>query len=275
MVTDSPLAPLEDACTVVLLRDGPSGLETLMLERPGKSRTFAGAWVFPGGKVDPADRVDSAGRPLDELGSAQAAGLRELSEETGQTLNCGALVQLSQWTPMQALPRRFRTWFMVARAASDEVVLNPEEHQRFEWLAPAEALARHAQGTMSLVPPTWVTLHGLAGRDSVAQVLESAGHRAAFSYQTHLLLPGAGTVHGVPDAGAGPGVPGTNGPGRAGNVPDGMAHTVLPDMMGVRPIGVLWQGDEDYPANGGTPPQPGARHRLTMTGLPWIFEHNS
>ena len=266
MDIESPLAPLEDACTVVLLRDGPSGLETLMLERPRKSRTFAGAWVFPGGKVDPGDRADDSGRALDDLGAALAAGLRELAEETGQRLGRDELVRLSQWTPMQALPRRFRTWFMVAQAASDEVVVNPEEHERFEWMAPAEALARHAQGTMSLVPPTWVTLHGLSGMGTVGQALEAAGRRDPFSYQTHLLMP---------DAGTGPGGPGTDGPGREGAVPAGMAHTVLPDVMGVRPVGVLWQGDENYPAADGTPGQPGARHRLTMTGLPWIFEHTS
>ena len=49
MEKETLLAPLEDACTVVLLRDGDAGLETLMLERPRTSRSFAGAWVFPGG----------------------------------------------------------------------------------------------------------------------------------------------------------------------------------------------------------------------------------
>ncbi|WP_449374727.1 NUDIX domain-containing protein [Arthrobacter psychrolactophilus] len=83
----APLAPLEDACTVVLLRDGVAGLETLMLERPQSSRTFGGAWVFPGGKVDAADRLDGNGGTVDDFSAAQRAGLRELAEETGQLLD--------------------------------------------------------------------------------------------------------------------------------------------------------------------------------------------
>lgn len=240
MDTDSslaPLAPLEDACTVVLLRDGSAGLETLMLERPGNSSSFGGAWVFPGGKVDPGDRVDAAGRSRDDLAAAQAAGLRELAEETGQQLAAEQLVWLSQWTPMQAIPRRFRTWFMLAAAADAGIVLNPEEHERAEWLTPRTILALHAAGRMKLVPPTWVTLHYLAAMESTAQALELARDSEPFTYNTHLLQPDTGAP----------------------------------------PAGVVWAGDEAYPeapgeqpANNG--PRPGARHRLTLTALPWVFE---
>ena len=84
------LAPLEDACTIVLLRDGHAGLEVLMLERPATSRSFAGAWVFPGregGRRRTAWTPD--GSRLDDFAAAQVAGLRELAEETGQQLSGG------------------------------------------------------------------------------------------------------------------------------------------------------------------------------------------
>lgn len=44
--------PLHYAATVMLVRDSPRGVEVLMLERSGKSESFGGAFVFPGGKVD-------------------------------------------------------------------------------------------------------------------------------------------------------------------------------------------------------------------------------
>jgi hypothetical protein len=47
------------AATVVLLRDAPDGLQVLLLERPGHRGAFAGAWVFPGGVVDPQDAVEA------------------------------------------------------------------------------------------------------------------------------------------------------------------------------------------------------------------------
>ena len=42
------------AATVILLRDTGRGPETLMLRRNSKI-AFGGMWVFPGGRVDPAD----------------------------------------------------------------------------------------------------------------------------------------------------------------------------------------------------------------------------
>lgn len=233
METVAQLAPLEDACTVVLLRDGASGLETLLLERPASSRTFGGAWVFPGGKVDPEDRVDGFGSVVDELAAARAAGLRELAEETGQQLDPEELIWVSQWIPMQAIPRRFRTWFMVAPAAPGQIVLNPDEHDRYAWLTPAQALEQHARGEMTLVAPTWVTLHNLDGVASVADVLADARAGAATKYNSHLLVSETGN----------------------------------------RADGVLWAGDEAYPAADGMDAVPGARHRLITTALPWVFEH--
>ncbi|WP_104091723.1 NUDIX hydrolase [Arthrobacter sp. GMC3] len=233
MGNDGPLAPLEDACTVVLLRDGAAGLEVLMLERPGASSAFAGAWVFPGGKVDEADRVEPDGAALDEVAAAQAAGLREVAEETGLRLDLLDLVQLSLWTPMQRLPRRFRTWFLIAEAPSGAVVLNPGEHDDYSWLAPAEALARHGAGTMVLAPPTWVTLYHLSKFSTVKEALTQAAALTPFSYESHFLPR---------DTGGGP--------------------------ASAPPDGIVWGGDESHPQ----PSTPGARHRITMTKLPWVFE---
>jgi recombination protein RecT len=42
------------AATVVLLRPGPAGLETLLTRRPTTMSFASDAHVFPGGRVDPA-----------------------------------------------------------------------------------------------------------------------------------------------------------------------------------------------------------------------------
>ena len=44
-----------DAATVMVLRDAPAGVEVLMLLRPAAMKFAPGAYVFPGGSVDPAD----------------------------------------------------------------------------------------------------------------------------------------------------------------------------------------------------------------------------
>ena len=48
--------PLRDAATVLLVRDGRSGLEVFMLRRNLRSDFVGGAYVFPGGAVDAPDR---------------------------------------------------------------------------------------------------------------------------------------------------------------------------------------------------------------------------
>ena len=51
----APVA-LRDAATVMLVRDGDDGLEVFMLRRNLNSDFVGGAYVFPGGAVDDADR---------------------------------------------------------------------------------------------------------------------------------------------------------------------------------------------------------------------------
>ncbi|MEY2399147.1 MAG: hypothetical protein QOJ00_2321 [Actinomycetota bacterium] len=54
MTDAAPLVP-RDAATVMLVRDGQTGLEVCMLRRNLNSDFVGGAYVFPGGAVDPAD----------------------------------------------------------------------------------------------------------------------------------------------------------------------------------------------------------------------------
>jgi len=101
--------PLRDAATVMLVRDardarddesGP-GVEVCMLRRNLASEFVAGAYVFPGGSVDPADRGEAAEELCRGLSDARAseflgidsgglafwvAALRECFEEAGVLL---------------------------------------------------------------------------------------------------------------------------------------------------------------------------------------------
>ena len=73
------------AGTAVILRDAPQGVEALLLRRPDRG-SFAGAWVFPGGMVDPGDRVtgapeqEDAGRAAVRETAARETAVREARE---------------------------------------------------------------------------------------------------------------------------------------------------------------------------------------------------
>jgi 8-oxo-dGTP pyrophosphatase MutT (NUDIX family) len=166
---DNPAIP---AATVVLVRDGSSGLEVLMLHRVSKV-AFGGMWVFPGGRVDDDDRrVDE-----DELTWASRAAAREALEECGLAVDPADLVPFAHWQPPAITPRRFATWFFVARASEGEVVVDGGEIHEHEWLGAREVLDRRDRGEVDLAPPTWVTLHDLAQHDDVDTALAEAAAR--------------------------------------------------------------------------------------------------
>ena len=81
---DPNVSALIPASTVVLLRDGESGVEVLMLRKNSKI-TFGGMWVFPGGKIDAADypggEVDA--NHLESAARARGAGDRRRSRYYG------------------------------------------------------------------------------------------------------------------------------------------------------------------------------------------------
>lgn len=153
---------------MVLLRDGERGVEVLLGERPRDRGSFRGAWVFPGGAVDEAD---AAGDAIDSEAAARRAATRETLEETGLVVDTDELVVFSRWSPPEGVPKRLHTHFFAARMPDGEITLAPDELIAAEWIRPVDALERHAEGAMTLFPPTWVTLHGLQDAASVDEAL--------------------------------------------------------------------------------------------------------
>lgn len=165
------LPPPVPAATVIVLRDGPEGIETLLLRRDSRG-AFGGMWVFPGGRVDAADADPRS--PTDVMATARRAAVREAFEEAGLRLDAAGLVPYAHWTPPPITPKRFATWFFVATAPAAEVVVDGAEVHDYAWLGPAAALSRHGSGRLPLAPPTFVTLHQLTVYASTADTLAAA-----------------------------------------------------------------------------------------------------
>ncbi len=158
-------ATARHAATVVIVRDGPERLdgsiEVLLLKR-SEFGAFPGMWVFPGGRVDDTDAGD------DEIGRARSAAAREANEEVGLAVLPDELTAWAHWSPPPVQPKRFLTWFFIARWTGEDVRIDDHEIVAHEWLAPADALT----SGLGLAPPTFVTLHQLAARRSVAEAIE-------------------------------------------------------------------------------------------------------
>jgi ADP-ribose pyrophosphatase YjhB (NUDIX family) len=116
-------------------------------------------WVFPGGRVDPADP------------DQRATAVRETAEETGVEVSPERLIRLTRWVTPPGLPSRFDARFFgaVAPAGTEARIASPEV-AAVAWLGPAVALEAHARGELAMWQPTFVTLQQLADLEDESDI---------------------------------------------------------------------------------------------------------
>ncbi|MCZ7529849.1 MAG: NUDIX domain-containing protein [Acidimicrobiia bacterium] len=223
---------MRDAATVMVVRDAPD-LEVLMLRRHLNADFVGGAYVFPGGAVDDADRSiaqqertvgltdaeasalldvesgglgfwaaavretfeearillarDASGAPVDVSGDAAArfADHRRTLDEGATSLpaflaaedlvvDAGDLHMFSHWITPVGMPRRYDTWFFVARAPEGQSALHDDtETIASVWVTPAEAVASARRGERRIIFPTLRNLDAI-GRFSTSDELLDA-----------------------------------------------------------------------------------------------------
>lgn len=217
------------AATLVVWRDAASGPEILIVERSSNMAFAAGAIVFPGGRVDEADRqlADALDRPGD---AARVAAIRETIEETGVApalsgafdpalglslqaslhdgtefsalldahqlaLDLDQLTPFARWMPAFKQPRKFDTLFFLVQAPSGDWAPHPQEGEcvAAEWASPAELLDRIAGGEASAIFPTKRNLERLALHRGFEEALADAG---AHSLET--IIPWVEEIGGEP-----------------------------------------------------------------------------
>ncbi len=208
---------IRPAATVLLVRDGASGLEVFMVVRHHKIDFASGALVFPGGAVDPGDHeiartfdvapIDAAFRvaalreTFEECGvllarargssaTLDAAGLAEIAARStgrpfGETIRAeglglalDALVPFAHWITPPILPKRFDARFYIAAAPGDQIAIHDgAESVDSVWIHPARALEAADAGRYTLVFATKLNLRMLAASRDVAEALDAARAR--------------------------------------------------------------------------------------------------
>lgn len=177
-LADGTLQPPEprDAATVVLVRDGATGLEVWLLRRVRTMAFAAGAYVFPGGKVDPADD-GGTGLPspwadafcygdTSLLRRVVGAAVRETEEECGVVVTAANLRPFAHWVTPAIEPRRYDTRFLLAALPEgQEARVNDGESDEGRWFPLAEALDQ------PMLPPTRVVIETLQTYPDVATAL--------------------------------------------------------------------------------------------------------
>ncbi len=184
---DPDAVPIKPAATVIPLRDGPDGVEVLVLRRDENLAFHGGSWVFPGGRVDDHELETAAG---DEGAAARAAARREAWEEAGLKIDEVDLVELSHWTTPKGRNRRFSTWFFVVAAPDGEVVIDDGEIRAFEWHTIDAAISGCQAGEIMLAGPTYVSLLRLRQHASVADALAAVAERPNEVFLPRLVKQG-------------------------------------------------------------------------------------
>jgi 8-oxo-dGTP pyrophosphatase MutT (NUDIX family) len=135
------------AATTLVVRDGPRGLEVLMVRRSPTASFMPGAYVFPGGAVDSADagadvdenpatlarRIGAVTEVGDQARAYAVAALRECFEECGLWLGIGATAH--PWAALRARLHAGEPIATLARSAGLPLatsVLQPWSH----WVTP-------------------------------------------------------------------------------------------------------------------------------------------
>ena len=159
------------SATVIPLREAGDSYEILLIRRNPKLSFHGGAWAFPGGRIDPDDYVDSD----DMIEAARYAAVREAREETGIHVQPEDLVLISQWTTPEGQPKRFKTWFFLARIADQSIRVDGGEILDYRWMSPSEALNAQRSDEIVLMPPTFVSITRLSHHPSIDAALLNMG----------------------------------------------------------------------------------------------------
>ena len=200
----SRLTPTRLASTTLVVRDHVDGWQVLMLRRSLSASFMPGAYVFPGGAVDPLDGSDAAqahavaalrecfeecglwlglAQPVDAQVLAEArrrllagsVSMHEVAAEFGLPLRPAVLARWSHWVTPIDLPKRFDTWFFVVLAPPDQAPkVDAGETTAWVWVRPAEALAQHGEGQLQVEFATLRTLESLAPFDGADALMRRA-----------------------------------------------------------------------------------------------------
>jgi 8-oxo-dGTP pyrophosphatase MutT (NUDIX family) len=181
------MVEIRPAATVVLLRDAPDGLHTLLLRRNSALGFAAGAWVFPGGRVDDAEIAAAS----DALDAARQAAVRETLEEAQLVIDASALRYYAHWTTPPGRSKRYATWFFAARAPEQyAVTVDGSEIEDHLWVRPLEALELQRREEIEMMPPTFAALTELAVCADVEEVLARVARRTAPVFEPHIVMQG-------------------------------------------------------------------------------------
>jgi 8-oxo-dGTP pyrophosphatase MutT (NUDIX family) len=147
---------------------------------------------------------DRAAAAREDVGKDRRPFL-DLIEELDLYLDLEALSVFARWITPAFSPRRFDTWFYLAKAPEDQLALcDGQETVDAEWIEPAEALALGERGERTVIFPTRMNLKLLAEASSAEDAVLRAQARPLVTVEPQVEMRDGERVLVLPlDAGYG------------------------------------------------------------------------
>ncbi|NGN95132.1 NUDIX hydrolase [Nocardioides sp. KC13] len=109
---------------------------------------------------------------------SRSVSLTELLTRRGLVLRTDLLAPWAAWTTPVFEPKRFATWFFVARLPEGQVTRDvSSESSSVHWLGAAEAVEQVEAGELAMMPPTYLNCLEVASIGSEDDVLAAAAER--------------------------------------------------------------------------------------------------
>ena len=174
------------AATIVLLRESKAELEVLLLRRNPDLAFAANNWVFPGGKVEPEEINHECG---DLFRASKIAAIRECLEETQVDISKLELTPISHWTTPKFRPKRFATQFFISKLPNAcDVTVDQSEIIEFQWLSATNAIQKHQDNELVMMPPTLVTLNEISKFNRYEDIIKYYSERENRSYNPRMKI---------------------------------------------------------------------------------------
>jgi len=118
----------------------------------------------------------------------------------GLVLRTDLLGVWDAWLTPVFEPKRFRTWFFVARLPEGQVTRDVStESSEVTWLPARDAVDQAEAGTLAMMPPTYLTSMEVGGYDDPDAVMAVAAERAVQMFTPSVEPLGEGHTLSMPD----------------------------------------------------------------------------
>lgn len=127
-------------------------------------------------------------------------GINEFLEQEDLYLACDQLVPFAHWITPEMMPKRFDTYFYIAKAPADHVAIH-DGHESVDsvWIDPKQALVGAESGKYTIIFPTRLNVEMIAESQDVESAIDASRSREIVTVLPWVEVDGEDKYICIPD----------------------------------------------------------------------------